>query len=108
MKMYVNIYMIFTMLSFSLVRTLTDSTALSVVHLSPLGSQTSFSAANQNRIENVTDWEAIAKKYRALMGDEESSSLKDSDAESSSVEGGTAPAAPPAQVGNNITLEPNV
>lgn len=40
--------------------------ALSVVHLSPLGSQTSFSAANQNRIENVADWEAIAKKYRSI------------------------------------------
>lgn len=41
--------------------------ALSVVHLSPLGSQLSFS--NATRIENVTDWEAIAKKYRALMGE---------------------------------------
>ena len=44
-----------------------DSVALSVVHLSPLGSQLSFS--NATRIENVTDWEAIAKKYRALMGE---------------------------------------
>lgn len=40
---------------------------LSVVHLSPLGSQLSFSAQT-TRIEHVTDWEAIAKKYRALMG----------------------------------------
>lgn len=44
-----------------------DSVALSVVHLSPLGSQLSFN--NLQRIENVTDWEAIAKKYRLLMGD---------------------------------------
>lgn len=40
---------------------------LSMVHLSPLGSQLSFSAQT-TRIEHVTDWEAIAKKYRALMG----------------------------------------
>lgn len=84
-----------------------------MVHLSPLGSQTSFSAANQNRIENVADWEAIAKKYRALMGDEDSSSLKDSDAESGSLEGGGssggAAGGPPAQVGNNIAnQQPNV
>lgn len=86
--------------------------ALSVVHLSPLGSQTSFSAANQNRIENVADWEAIAKKYRALVGDEDAGSLKDSDAESGSVEGGGGgggPSQPPAQVGNNISqTQPNV
>ncbi|XP_059221193.1 serine/threonine-protein phosphatase 6 regulatory ankyrin repeat subunit A isoform X1 [Stomoxys calcitrans] len=90
-----------------------DSTALSVVHLSPLGSQTSFSAANQNRIENVADWEAIAKKYRALVGDEDAGSLKDSDAESGSVEGGSGGGAgssqPPAQVGNNVSQpQPNV
>lgn len=42
--------------------------ALSVSHgLSPLGSQLSFSIAT-NRIEHVTDWEAIANKYRALVG----------------------------------------
>lgn len=80
--------------------------ALSVVHLSPLGSQTSFTAANQNRIENVADWEAIAKKYRALVGDEEGGSIKDSEAESGSVEGsgggGTGAPPPPAQVGNNV------
>ncbi|XP_049790340.1 serine/threonine-protein phosphatase 6 regulatory ankyrin repeat subunit A [Schistocerca nitens] len=46
-----------------------DSVALSVVHLSPLGSQLSFN--NVTRIENVTDWEAIAKKYRILMGEVE-------------------------------------
>lgn len=47
-----------------------DSVALSVVHLSPLGSQLSF-ASTTMRIENVTDWESIAKKYRALMGEAE-------------------------------------
>lgn len=44
-----------------------EAATLSVVHLSPLGSQLSF-AAQTTRIEHVTDWEAIAKKYRALMG----------------------------------------
>lgn len=44
-----------------------DSVTLSVAHLSPLGSQLSFSIQT-TRIEHVTDWEAIAKKYRALMG----------------------------------------
>lgn len=77
--------------------------ALSTVHLSPLGSQTSFSAAGQGRIENVADWEAIAKKYRALVGDEEERSLKDSDAESQGTDGSNpAGGVPPAQVGNNI------
>nr|AOR81468.1 no mechanoreceptor potential C [Nilaparvata lugens] len=45
-----------------------DSVTLSVVHLSPLGSQASFSNA-ATRIENITDWEAITKKYRALAGE---------------------------------------
>ena len=44
-----------------------ESVTLSVVHLSPLGSQLSFSTQT-TLIEHVTDWEAIAKKYRALMG----------------------------------------
>lgn len=44
--------------------------ALSVVHLSPLGSQASFNN-NAQRIENVTDWDSIAKKYRAIMWPEE-------------------------------------
>ncbi|XP_037903075.1 serine/threonine-protein phosphatase 6 regulatory ankyrin repeat subunit A isoform X2 [Hermetia illucens] len=82
-----------------------DSVALSVVHLSPLGSQTSFMQSNQNRIENVADWESIAKKYRALVGDEEGGSIKDSDVESMNAEGSAAaPAAiqAPPVVGNNI------
>lgn len=41
---------------------------LSVVRLSPLGSQLSFSHSLA-RIESITDWEAIARKYRALMGE---------------------------------------
>lgn len=40
---------------------------MSVVHLSPLGSQLSFSSTT--RIENVADWETIAKRYRALWRD---------------------------------------
>ncbi|XP_026842997.1 serine/threonine-protein phosphatase 6 regulatory ankyrin repeat subunit A isoform X2 [Drosophila persimilis] len=80
-----------------------DSVALSQVHLSPLGSQASFSQANQNRIENVADWEAIAKKYRALVGDEEGGSLKDSDAESGSQEG-SGGQQPPAQVGKRAAI----
>lgn len=49
------------------------------MHLSPLGSQTSFATLNQTRIENVADWEAISKKYRALVGldGEDSGSMKD-------------------------------
>lgn len=46
----------------------TESVALSVVHLSPLGSQLSFSNA-ATRIENIIDWEMIANKYRALIGE---------------------------------------
>lgn len=55
-----------------------ESKTLSVLHLSPLGSQTSFATLNQTRIENVADWEAISKKYRALVGldGEDSGSMK--------------------------------
>ncbi|XP_055683322.1 serine/threonine-protein phosphatase 6 regulatory ankyrin repeat subunit A isoform X2 [Lutzomyia longipalpis] len=85
-----------------------DSVALSVVHLSsPLGSQVSFSQMNQNRIENVADWEAISKKYRALVGDksEDSGSMRESEAENSS-QVAEAPA-PAAQMGNNINAAQN-
>ncbi|KAK9890747.1 hypothetical protein WA026_012095 [Henosepilachna vigintioctopunctata] len=44
-----------------------ESIALSVAHMSPLGSQLSFNITT-TRIEHVTDWEAIAKRYRALVG----------------------------------------
>lgn len=33
-----------------------------------MGSQLSFTNAT-TRIENIADWEAIAKRYRALMGE---------------------------------------
>lgn len=45
-----------------------DSVNLSVVHLSPLGSQLSFN--NNTRIESVVDWDSIRKKYLALTGNE--------------------------------------
>ncbi|XP_011500154.1 PREDICTED: serine/threonine-protein phosphatase 6 regulatory ankyrin repeat subunit B-like [Ceratosolen solmsi marchali] len=45
-----------------------DSITLSIVHLSPLGSQLSFNSAT--RIESVVDWDAIRKKYLALTGNE--------------------------------------
>lgn len=44
-----------------------DSVALSVVHLSPLGSQLSFS--NTVKIDNVVDWEVVRRKYRDLYGE---------------------------------------
>ncbi|KAL6268502.1 hypothetical protein P5V15_001634 [Pogonomyrmex californicus] len=44
-----------------------DSVALSVVHLSPLGSQLSFS--NTAKIDNVVDWEIVRRKYRDLYGE---------------------------------------
>ncbi|XP_066600681.1 short transient receptor potential channel 5-like [Prorops nasuta] len=44
-----------------------DSAAgLSVLRLSPLGSQLSF--RNAVRIDNVVDWDAVRKKYRDLYG----------------------------------------
>lgn len=45
-----------------------DSVALSVTHLSPLGSQLSF--RNTTRIDNVVDWEVVRRKYRDLYGEE--------------------------------------
>lgn len=53
-----------------------DSVALSVVHLSPLGSQLSFS--NAVRIDNVVDWEAVRRKYRDLYGDKIEKHAEDS------------------------------
>lgn len=44
-----------------------DSFALSVVHLSPLGSQLSF--RNVAKIDNVVDWEVVRNKYRDLYGE---------------------------------------
>lgn len=45
-----------------------DSVALSVVHLSPLGSQLSFS--NTAKIDNVVDWEVVRRKYKDLYGEQ--------------------------------------
>ncbi|XP_067209506.1 uncharacterized protein [Linepithema humile] len=45
-----------------------DSGALSVVPLSPLGSQLSFGYA-VSKIDNVVDWEAVRRKYRDLYGE---------------------------------------
>ncbi|OWR50221.1 serine/threonine-protein phosphatase 6 regulatory ankyrin repeat subunit C [Danaus plexippus plexippus] len=74
-----------------------DSTRLSVVHLSPMGSQLSFS--NITRIENVVDWEVIAKKYRALTRDEPEEPVnKDSDTDTVDDESELIP--------NNIAVPP--
>ncbi|XP_055599770.1 serine/threonine-protein phosphatase 6 regulatory ankyrin repeat subunit A isoform X2 [Uranotaenia lowii] len=90
-------------------RTKAESTALSAMHLSPLGSQVSFSTVNTNRIENVADWVEISRKYRALVGHDEgdSGSMKDSDG------GGDAHSTAPGaaggeagQMGNNVNANP--
>jgi hypothetical protein len=51
---------------------------LSVAQVSPMGPGSplqafgsSLSIGNQQRIETVTDWPMIAKKYRVLVGKEE-------------------------------------
>lgn len=78
-----------------------ESKTLSVSHLSPLGSQTSFATLNQTRIENVADWEAISKKYRALFGldKDDSGSMKDGsdDDKSKHEDTGAAAASQPVQ-----------
>ncbi|XP_026668221.1 serine/threonine-protein phosphatase 6 regulatory ankyrin repeat subunit A isoform X2 [Ceratina calcarata] len=53
-----------------------DSVALSIVHLSPLGSQLSFS--NAVRIDNVVDWDAVRKKYRDLYGEKVDKQVEES------------------------------
>lgn len=84
-----------------------DSVALSVVHLSPLGSQLSFAQHPSTRIENVVDWDSIAKKYRSLFGgetEETGSTHSEADNQSNTSETAVAaPAAPQAQMGNNAT-----
>lgn len=78
-----------------------ESMALSVVHLSPLGSQLSF-AVQTTRIEHVTDWPVIAKKYRALVGhvDEVKEATGSSDDDDSEETEGIIP--------NNIALHPTI
>lgn len=80
-----------------------ESKTLSVVHLSPLGSQTSFATLNQTRIENVADWEAISKKYRALVGldGEDSTSMKDNSDDDKSKPDDSGAAAAALQGGNS-------
>ncbi|KAJ1519694.1 hypothetical protein ONE63_004957 [Megalurothrips usitatus] len=78
-----------------------DSMTLSVVRLSPLGSQLSFSHSLA-RIESITDWEAIARKYRALMGelDDHGGRSEPMDAATPAT---TTPTTPGAGAGNNAT-----
>lgn len=79
-----------------------DSVALSVVHLSPLGSQLSFAQHAGTRIENVVDWDAIAKKYRLLFGGEpEETGSVHTEVDNQSSTSGDAHAQPAPQVGNN-------
>lgn len=78
--------MIFLLILNSCWRPSADSITLSISHLSPLGSQVSISQLNANKIESVADWEAIAKKYRQLVGSEiaEMPSGRDADVENTS------------------------
>ncbi|XP_060528049.1 serine/threonine-protein phosphatase 6 regulatory ankyrin repeat subunit A isoform X3 [Cylas formicarius] len=48
-------------------RQIAPKESIAVGQMTPLGSQLSFTV-HHTRIEHVTDWESIAKKYRALMG----------------------------------------
>lgn len=52
-----------------------DSVALSVAHLSPLGSQLSFS--NSLRIDNVVDWDVVRRKYRELFCGEDEKNIEE-------------------------------
>jgi len=52
-----------------------DSVNLSVVHLSPLGSQLSFS--NAVRIDNVVDWDVVRRKYRDLYGEQDDKAVEE-------------------------------
>lgn len=69
-----------------------ESMAISQARMSPLGSQLSFSMQT-TRIEHVTDWEAISKKYRALTGaiDEEKKEIGTTDEEENEDEDGQVP-----------------
>lgn len=62
-----------------------DSMTLSVMHLSPLGSQLSFS--NTTRIETVVDWDVVRRKFRELHGDMLTEKMtQDSDAKDDDME----------------------
>lgn len=74
------------------------------MHLSPLGSQLSFAQHAGTRIENVVDWDAIAKKYRLLFGGEpeETGSVHTEVDNQSNASGEAQQAAQaPPQLGNN-------
>lgn len=74
------------------------------MHLSPLGSQLSFGQHAATRIENVVDWDSIAKKYRLLFGGEpEDSGSVHTEADNQSNASGEAhqQAVPAPQMGNN-------
>ncbi|XP_044592745.1 serine/threonine-protein phosphatase 6 regulatory ankyrin repeat subunit C isoform X6 [Cotesia glomerata] len=73
-----------------------DSVAMSVGHLSPLGSQLSFS--NALRIDTVVDWEIVRRKYLELFGDEADKPIEEIKEEPS-----TAPATEPV-VNNEETI----
>ncbi len=64
----------------------------------------SFAQPPTTRIENVADWEAIAKKYRALNGgdSEDTGSLRDSEDNGSHMSDAQQGGAPVAQIGNNV------
>lgn len=64
----------------------------------------SFAQPPTTRIENVADWEAIAKKYRALNGgdSEDSGSLRDSEDNASHLSDAQQAPPPPAPIGNNV------
>lgn len=81
-----------------------------MVHLSPLGSQLSFAQHPSTRIENVVDWDSIAKKYRSLFGGEpeetgstHSEADNQSNASDTAATAQVAPQAPSSQMGNNTT-----
>lgn len=87
-----------------------------MVHLSPLGSQLSFAQHASTRIENVVDWDAIAKKYRLLFGgepEETGSAHTENDSQSNASEaqqaaaagggGGGGGGAGAPQMGNNTS-----
>lgn len=72
------------------------------MHLSPLGSQLSFAQHAGTRIENVVDWDAIAKKYRLLFGGEpEETGSVHTEVDNQSNASGEAQQAAPPQLGNN-------
>ncbi|XP_066253303.1 serine/threonine-protein phosphatase 6 regulatory ankyrin repeat subunit B isoform X4 [Euwallacea similis] len=75
-----------------------EMSGFSLSQMSPLGSQLSLSAVT-TRIEHVTDWEAIAKKYRALMGHVDE--VKEATNEDEEEDEDAMPSAPPPMVASS-------